>query len=256
MSRLKFDKHFFYFDFAFRSSSTADRSSISIKNLHCFGDLSVSTVSSIFFQNKFSSIIEHHRNQSIDCVQLCSINRTSSKDDCVLCLNSLFYNAKIGDDSFLLKNGLRFISDAQNPRYLLQTVTYRWNQSRTFNDFYVWKHFLNILEENFLSKFYRETFSRMFVWWSSELFSTFAIMEQLERDKYLLTALKFLLIAVVLFLFAGVLGVFVSLTICLNFLTTMAVLTLLQFQISVENTVFFTIALIVSCQYSILYAMR
>ena len=81
-------------------------------------------------------------------------------------------------------------------------------------------------------------------------------MEQLEKEKYALIGIKFLLIAIFLVLFTGVLGLFVTLTTLCNFLTCIGTLTLLNYRLTVENMSYFTIVLIVNTQYSILYSIR
>ncbi len=96
----------------------------------------------------------------------------------------------------------------------------------------------------------------MSIWWSSELFSTYTIMEQLEQEKYLLIGMKFILILIFLVLFTGVLGIFVTLTTLCNFLTCIATLTLLNYKLTIENMSYFIIVFIVCSQYSVLYSIR
>ena len=67
---------------------------------------------------------------------------------------------------------------------------------------------------------------------------------------------KFLLILIFLLLFTGVLGIFVTLTTVLNFLTCLATFTLLKYRFTIENLAHFVIVLIISSQYSVLYSIR
>ena len=169
---------------------------LTINNIHCFGDLSSS--SSIFSSStaKFSSIITNHHNQSLNCTHICSSNKTYNPYECITCLNSLYYNSNKYDDLFLIKNGLRFISDAQNPRYLLQTINYKWNILTDINNYLEWKLLNEHLKTNFIGKFYSKIFTHISFWWSSELFSTYTIMEQLEQGKHVLAGIKFAIILI------------------------------------------------------------
>ncbi|CAF1520852.1 unnamed protein product, partial [Adineta steineri] len=229
---------------------------LTINNIHCFGDLSPSsTILSSSSNTKFSSIISNHYNQSLDCTHICSLNQTSNSYECILCLNSLYYNSNPSDDLFLIKNGLRFISDSQNPRYLLQTINYKWNILTDINNYLEWKLLNENLKTNPIGKFYTKIFSFMSFWWSSELFSTYTIMEQLEQEKYVLTGIKFAIILIFLVLFTGVLGIFVTLTALCNFLTCIAIFTLFNYKLTVENMAYFTVGLIICTQYSVLYSI-
>jgi len=96
----------------------------------------------------------------------------------------------------------------------------------------------------------------MSFWWSSEIFSTYTIMEQLEQEKYLLIGIKFIVIFIFLILFTGVLGIFVTLTTLCNFLTCIGILTLFNYKLTIENMSYFTIVLIICSQYSVLYSIR
>jgi hypothetical protein len=160
------------------------------------------------------------------------------------------------NDLILIKNGLRFISDAQYPRYLFQTINYQWNILGNLNHYFEWKLLNNYLKNNIFTRFYSNTFTHMSIWWSSELFSTFTIMQQLEQEKYLLIGIKFIIILIFLVLFTGVLGIFVTLTTLCNYLTCIAILTLLNYKLTIENMSYFTIVLIVCSQYSVLYSIR
>ena len=148
------------------------------------------------------------------------------------------------------------MSDAQNPRYLLQTVNYQWNISSGLNNFHEWRLLYENLKTNRIQEFYSKVFTGMSFWWSSELFSTYTIMEQLERDKYLLTGIKFIMISIFLVLFTGILGIFVTLTTLLNFVTCTGILTLLNYKLTIENTSHFAVVLIICSQYSVLYSIR
>jgi len=229
---------------------------LTINNIHCFGNLSptYSPISSI--NTKFSSIITNHQNLSINCTHICTSNKTSNTYECIICLNSLYYNSYKSNDLFLIKNGLRFISDAQYPRYLFQTINYQWNILGNLNHYFEWKLLNNYLKNNIFTRFYSNTFTHMSIWWSSELFSTFTIMQQLEQEKYLLIGIKFIIILIFLVLFTGVLGIFVTLTTLCNYLTCIAILTLLNYKLTIENMSYFTIVLIVCSQYSVLYSIR
>jgi predicted RND superfamily exporter protein len=96
----------------------------------------------------------------------------------------------------------------------------------------------------------------MSFWYTSEIFSSFTIMKHLQQEKYLLITIKFVIILIFLTLFTGVLGIFVTLTTLLNFLTCMAILTLLNYKLTIENMSYFVIVLIVCSQYSVLYSIR
>jgi hypothetical protein len=171
-------------------------------------------------------------------------------------LNTLFYRSALFDDLFVLKNGLRFIGDSSNPHYLLQTIHYQWNLSRPLNQFNQWQSLMRTLRNNIPGKFFWKTFQLPSTWWSSEVFGTYAIMEQLEPEKSLRVCVKVVLIAVFLLLFTGTLGLFVTVTILFNFISTMAILTLFNFELTVENMAHFTVVLIICSQYSVLYSMR
>ncbi len=191
----------------------------------------------------------------MNCTHICLSNKTVNPFECITCLNSLYYNSNQYDDLVLIKNGLRFISDAQNPRYLLQTINYKWNILTDINNYIEWKILNENLKTNFIGKFYTNIFTYMSFWWSSELFSTYSIMEQLEQGKYVSTGIKFAIILIFLVLFTGVLGIFVTLTTLFNFLTCMATLTLFNYKLTVENMSYFTIGLIICSQYSVLYSI-
>ncbi|CAF3380086.1 unnamed protein product [Rotaria socialis] len=229
--------------------------SLIINNIHCFGDLSASYSTYSSSNTKFSSIIIDQQNQSNNCSLTCSPNSTSSLHECIQCLNSLYYNSNKYDDLFLVKNGLRFISDAQNPRYLLQTINYKWTLLSNINNFHEWKLLYENLKTNFIERFYSKRFSHLLFWWSSELFSTYTMMEQLQQEKNVLTGIKFLVILITLLLFTGILGILVTLTTLFNFITCIAVLTLLNYKLTVENMSYFTMVLIICSQYSILYSI-
>ncbi len=141
------------------------------------------------------------------------------------------------------------------PRYLLQTINYKWNILTDINNYIEWKILNENLKTNFIGKFYTNIFTYMSFWWSSELFSTYSIMEQLEQGKYVSTGIKFAIILIFLVLFTGVLGIFVTLTTLFNFLTCMATLTLFNYKLTVENMSYFTIGLIICSQYSVLYSI-
>jgi hypothetical protein len=112
------------------------------------------------------------------------------------------------------------------------------------------------LKRNFFKKFYSKLAARISFWYTSEIFSTFSIMEQLQQEKYFLIAIKFILILIFLTIFTGVLGIFVTLTTLLNFLTCIATLTLFNYKLNIENISYFVIVLIVCSQYSVLYSIR
>ena len=138
----------------------------------------------------------------------------------------------------------------------MQTVSYRWQLKTNLNDLFEWKRLVEQLNKDYINRFYLNTFTMISVWRSSEWFSTFAIMEQLQQEKHILMAVKFMIILIFLTLFTGVLGVFVTLTTFFNFATCMATLTLLNYKLTVENMSYFVIVLIISSQYSVLYSIR
>ena len=247
---------FFVFRSVFESHISNETNSLTINHFHCFGDLTPSYSTFSSSNGKFSPVIINYQNQSVNCSHLCFSNRTSLRYECILCLNSLFYKSYKDNDLFLIKNGLRFISDAQNPRYLLQTVNYQWNISSEINNFQEWRLLYEDLKTNFIQKFYLKVFTDMSFWWSSELFSTYTIMEQLEQDKYLLTGIKFIMTWIFLVLFTGVLGISVTLTTLFNFVTCIGILTLLNYKLTVENASYFVVVLIICSQYSVLYSIR
>lgn len=205
---------------------------------------------------KYFSIIQYHENQSINCNSQCYSNKTSVSHDCIQCLNSLYYNSNKYNDLFLIKNGLRYINDGQDSRYLLQTVNYKWSILTSLNNISEWKLFYENLQTNFFQKFYANNFSPMSFWWSSEIFSTYSIMEQLQQEKHLLTGIKFLIILITLVLFTGILGLFVTLTTLFNFVTCIALLTLFNYKLTIENASHFVIVLVICSQYSVLYSIR
>lgn len=209
-------------------------------------------------QAKFSSIIHGHDHalRSSPSYANCSLHNNETVDESIHCLNHLLYLSSPNDDLFLIKNGLRFVADAQNPRYLFQTIRYRWNVKTNLNQFVEWKDLMHRLRTNFIARFFTKTFTNLKVWWSSEWFATFALMEQLQKEKYFLITLKFLIILVFLTLFTGVLGIFVTLTTLFNFFTCLATLTLFKYSMTVENLSYFVIVLIISSQYSVLYCIR
>ena len=193
----------------------------------------------------------------MNCTFLCLSNEATDRYECILCLNSLFYDAyKKHDDLFIIKNGLRFINDAQKPRYLLQTINYQWNISSDINNFKEWQSLFEHLQTNFIAKFYSKTFEHVSFWWSSELMSTYTLMKQLKYEKHVLIVIKFILIMICSVLFTGVLGIFVALTTLLSFMTCMGILTLLSYQLTVENASYFIVVLIVCTQHSALYSVR
>lgn len=239
-------------------NQTESSSFLSLRSFDCFGEMSSTSFSPTFSsESKFLPIIRQHLNRSDDddCSIICSLNQTSSTYSCLLCLNDKFYSSKSIDDYFILKNGLRFLHDASNPRYLLQTITYQWNQSESFSSSQ-WQLLLRILRTDTWTKTLWKLFPQMSIWWSSEIFATFTIIEQLEQEKYCLMAIKFILLGMFLLLFAGLLGLFATVTILCNFLLIIAVLTLLHFEITVEHISYFTVVMIIASQYSILYSMR
>ena len=216
-------------------------------NLHCFdGDFSPVNSS---FTNKFSSIIANHSHR---CPSLCH----STTYECILCLNSIYYNSIISNDLVVLKNGLRFLSDVQYPRYLFQTITYQWTITSDWNNYSEWKIFHDYLRTNLFSRFYSQTFPQMSIWWSSEIVATWTILEQLHLSKTVLIPVQFLVILIFLMLFTGILGIFVTLTTLLNFIICMAMLTLLDLKFTIENLSYFMIVFIICSQYSVLYSIR
>jgi hypothetical protein len=238
--------------------SSIQNENLLINYFHCFGDLSFTNSDTIFLTNtKFSSYIQLRSNQTTNCSLICSFNNTDNHQyECILCLNSNYYLSNKYDDLFLIKNGLRFISDGHNPRYLLQTINYQWLLKTNLNNYIEWKWLIDNLKRNFLKKFYSKLSNHISFWYTSEIFSTFSIMEQLEQEKYYLIAIKFILILIFLILFTGVLGIFVTLTTLLNFLTCIATLTLFGYKLTIENISYFVIVLIVCSQYSVLYSIR
>jgi hypothetical protein len=232
---------------------------LTINNFRCFGDLSFFNSKSFSLTNtKFSSYISSRPNQTTNCSLICLSNITdnNNKHACILCLNSYYYLSNKYDDSFIIKNGLRFPNDVQNPRYLFQTVNYKWSFKTNLNNYFEWKILIENLKRNFITKFYSKIFTRTSFWYTSEIFSTFTIMEQLEQEKFFLIAIKFVIILIFLTLFTGVLGIFVTLTTLLNFLTCIATLTLLNYKLNIENMSYFVIVLIVCSQYSVVYSIR
>ena len=237
----------------FDEQSTLEKKKIHYRHLtssiipHCFGDIIPPSPTST---NKFSSII---RNHSHPCsFDLCQSNSYA----CILCHNTLYYQSMMDDDLAVMKNGLRFISDVQYPRYLFQTINYQWKISGDWNDFSEWKIFVGYLRTNHFQQFYSQIFPRMSIWWSSEFFSTYTILEQLQQEKSLLIAIQFLLILIFLVLFTGILGIFVTLTTLFNFLTCMAIFACLDWKLTIENLSYFMITFIISSQYSVLYSIR
>ena len=115
---------------------------------------------------------------------------------------------------------------------------------------------MKTFKENFLTKFYLQTFPQMSFWYTSEIFSSLNIFEQLQQEKIFLISIKFLLIAIFLMIFTGILGLFVTITTLLNFLTCIAILTLLNYKLTIENMSYFIIVLIICLQYSVLYSIR
>ncbi|CAF3999770.1 unnamed protein product, partial [Rotaria sp. Silwood1] len=136
-----------------------NNTSLTINNVHCFGDISSLYSINSSSNTKFSSIIIHNQKQSINCSYQCFINMTTYNTyECILCLNLLYYNSYKYNDLFIIKNGLRFISDAQNPRYLLQTINYQWNILSNINNINEWKLLYDNLKKNFIQKFYSKIF--------------------------------------------------------------------------------------------------
>ena len=216
----------------------------------------MNSASSLLANTKFSSYILFHNNQTNNCTLLCLSNATENKYQCILCLNSLYYSSNKYDDLFLIKNGLRFINDVQDPRYLFQTINYKWLLRTSINNFFEWQLLFKNLENNFIKDFYSKIFARMSFWWTSEIFSSFTIMEQLEQEKYFLFTIKFIIILVFLTLCTGVLGVFATVTTLLNFVTCIAAFTLLNYTLTIENISYFVTILIICSQYSIFYTIR
>lgn len=230
---------------------------MTINYFHCFGDLFLSETDSLSLtDSKFFPIIEHNKNQTNNCTTICSLNTNESKYECIRCLNSIYYQLNQYDDLFLIRNGLRFMPDVQNPRFLLQTINYKWLVKTNINNYNEWLLLMEHLKENFIVKFYSNIFTKVSFWWTSEIFSTFTIMEQLEQEKNFLIAIRFVIILVFLILFTGILGLFVTLTTLFNFVTSLAIFTLLNYKLTIENTSYFVIILIFSSQYSILYSIR
>ncbi|CAF4055916.1 unnamed protein product [Rotaria sp. Silwood2] len=235
--------------------STQDEN-LSINNFHCFGDLfSFNNDLSLLTNTKFSSYILYRSNQTNNCTLICSLNTTENKYKCILCLNSLYYLTNKYNDLFLIRNGLRFIIDVQNPRYLLQTINYKWLLKTNLNNFFEWQFLIENLKKNFIIQFYSKIFTRMSFWWTSEIFSSYTIMEQLRQENVFLIPIKFVILFVFLTLFTGILGIFVTLTTLLNFATCIAIFTLLNYKLTIENVSYFVIILIVCSQYSILYSI-
>ena len=216
----------------------------------------MNSASLLLTNTKFSSYILFHNNQTNNCNLLCLSSATENKYQCILCLNSLYYSSNKYDDLFLIKNGLRFINDIQNPRYLFQTINYKWLLRTSINNFFEWQLLFKNLENNFIKDFYSKIFARMSFWWTSEIFSSFTIMEQLEQEKYFLFTMKFIIILVFLTLCTGVLGVFAAVAILLNFVTCIAAFTLLNDTLTIENISYFVTILIVCSQYSMFYTIR
>lgn len=228
-----------------------------LNNYQCFGDLSQNLTESLSLTNtKFSSYILSNTNQTNNCSLLCLSNNTDQKYPCILCLNAYYYDRNKYNDLFLIKNGLRFVNDGQNPRYLLQTINFQWLLKTNINNYFEWESFRRNLKENFLTKFYENIFHRVSFWYSGEIFSILTIMEHLQQEKYYLITIKFIVIFIFLLLFTGVLGIFVTLTTLLNFLTCIAVLTLFNYKLTIENISYFVIVLIICSQYSVLYSIR
>jgi len=245
-----------YFSFSIPTISTSDENLL-VNDFHCFGDLSLSNSDSPLLTNtKFSSYILSHSNQTNNCTSLCFSNTTDNKYECILCLNSVYYFSNRNDDSFLIKNGLRFITDGQYPRYLLQTINYKWLFQTNLNNYYEWQLLIENLQRHFITKFYSKIFPQIKFWWTSEAFSTFTIMEQLHRENVFLIPIKFIIILIFLTLLTGILGIFVTITTLLNFVTCIAALILFNYKLTVENMSYFVIALIVCLQYSVLYSIR
>ena len=227
-------------------------------SLHCFGDLSISE-SDVFpsTHTKFSSYIDLRHNSTGNCRLQCPINQSKShSQDCIACLNTNYYHSKKSDDVFLIRNGLRFKNDANHPRYLFQTINYQWQLRTHLNNYIEWKELMKSLNEHFLTKFYSKFSNNISFWFTSEFFSTWTILQQLQQEKFSLIIVKFLLILMFLLLFTGVLGIFVTLTTFLNFLTCLGTLTLLDYRFTIENLSHFVIVLIISSQYSVLYSIR
>lgn len=228
-----------------------------INDVDCFGDLSVMNLnSSSATDTKFSSYILTRSNQTLNCALTCSLNTTEHRHECILCLNTLFYLSKQNDDLFLIKNGLRFINDVQNPRYLFQTINYKWLLKTNLNNYIEWQLLYENIRSNWITKFYSNIFTQISVWWTSEIFSTLTIIEQLQQEKYFLTAIKFIIILVFLSLFTGILGFFITLTTLFNFVTCVAAFALLNYKLTIENVSYFVIMLMFCSQYSILYSIR
>jgi hypothetical protein len=159
-----------------------------VNEFPCFGDLSLvlpdASSSPSHVDTMFSPIIRSYLNQTDNCQTICSFNDTDSGSNCIHCLIKLFYRVHPENDLFLIKNGLRFINDQQNPRYLLQTVNYRWQLKTDLNDLSEWKRLVEELNNNFIARFYIDKFAHMSFWSTHEWFATFAIMERLQFEKY------------------------------------------------------------------------
>lgn len=252
--------------FSFCSSlpmlSALQGDTLTVNEFPCFGDLSLvlpdasSPPHPAHVDTKFSPIIRSYQNQTDNCQAICSFDDTDSDLKCIPCLIQLFYRAHPDNDLFLIKNGLRYINDQHNPRYLLQTVNYRWQLKTDLNDLSEWKRLFRELNSNFIARFYMDKFTHMSFWSTHEWFATFAIMERLQLEKHYIMPAKFVVILVFLTLFTGVLGIFVTLTTLFNFVTCMATLTLLNYKLTVENMSYFVIVLIICSQYSVLYSIR
>lgn len=235
----------------YRHLTSSTNASITLIHPHCFGDSIPHILSnSSSSNNKFSSIILNHSHD-------CSIDHCQSNSyACILCHNTFYYQSMMNNDLAIMKNGLRFLTDVQYPRYLFQTINYQWKMSSDWNNFTEWKLFMRYLRTNPLQEFYSQIFSRMSIWWSSEIFSTYTILEQLQQEKTLLIVIQFVLILIFLVLFTGILGIFVTLTMLFNFLTSMAIFTWFDWKFTIENLSYFMITFIISSQYSILYSIR
>ncbi|UJR26850.1 hypothetical protein I4U23_008162 [Adineta vaga] len=226
-------------------------------NFHCFGNLTYLSLTDSFSEtnSKFSPYIHSRSNETYNCTSICLSNITETKYECIICLNSFYYLSHKYDDLFLIKNGLRFKNDGQLPRYLLQTISYKWSPKTSLNNFLEWQYLMEDLKKNSIGNFYSRIFPNQSLWSTSELFSTFTIMTQLSQEKYLFIIIKFLIILFFLTLCTGILGIFVTLTTLLNFITCIATLTLLNFKLTVENVSYFLIVLIICLQYSVLYSI-
>jgi len=231
---------------------------LTLKSFSCFSDFSpiipmnISEISS-----KFASYIHVQKNQTHNCSIVCSNNQTDiSRYECMICLNSIYFYRKQFDDLFLIKNGLRFPIDLSNPRYLFQTVQYQWRIQTNINNYLEWKYLVEYLKDNYLTKFFGKFASSMSFWYTSEIFSTFTIFEQLQQDIYFLLIIKFTLILIFLIISTGVLGIFVTLTTLVNYSTCLAILVLFNYHLTIENLSYFILVLIINLQYSVLYSIR